>query len=78
MPTYEIDFVGGNPSYQPMTVHCVDDAQVMRWALGFLGGHSEAHIWEGARPVGMVSFAGTQLRPDSETTDPSALQLIIA
>jgi hypothetical protein len=62
MPTYQIEFVGGNrPSRQPMTIHCVDDAQAMSWASSFLGNHLAAEVSEGARKVGWATFPDDQV-----------------
>jgi len=59
MPSYKIEFVGGDDTdREPMTVHCVDDAQALRWASGFAGGHLGAEVWEGTRKVGWVATSG--------------------
>ena len=65
MPSYQIEFGGGNrPSRQPMTIHCVDDAQAMSWASGFLSReHLAAEVSEGARKVGWVTLPGDQVKP---------------
>jgi hypothetical protein len=43
---YKFEFVcGDDTGREPMTVHCVDDAQAWRWASGFAGGHLGAEVW---------------------------------
>ena len=61
MPSYRIEFVGdGNPNHEPMTIHCFDDAQALRWASGFLGSHLAAAVSDGTRQVGWVTASGDQ------------------
>jgi hypothetical protein len=60
MPSYQIEFVGGDDGREPLTIHCVDDAQALRWALGVLGGNLGAEVMEGARKVGWVTASGDE------------------
>lgn len=61
MPTYQIEFVGdGNRYREPMTIHCFDDAQALRWASGFLGSDLAAAVSEGTRRIGWVTASGDQ------------------
>jgi hypothetical protein len=34
MPSYQIEFVDGGGNREPVSIHCVDDAQALSWASG--------------------------------------------
>ena len=55
MPGYRIEFTNADDSGVTREVHCVDDAQVLRWAFGLLGSHAIAEVWHGDRNVGRVT-----------------------
>lgn len=55
MPSYQIEF---DDNREPMSIHCVDDAQALRWASGLLQGNLGAEVSEGARKVGWVTASG--------------------
>ena len=60
MPSYRIAFVGGDDNREPLSIHCVDDAQALRWASGLLRGNLGAEVMEGARKVGWVTPSGDE------------------
>jgi hypothetical protein len=56
MATYRIEFVGGGDTNRsPLAMYCVDDNQALRLAIGVLGDHLGAEIWDGERKVGWVT-----------------------
>jgi hypothetical protein len=58
MPSYQIEFVDGGGNREPVSIHCVDDAQALSWASGLLQGSLGAEVSEGARKVGWVTASG--------------------
>ena len=55
MPAYEVRYVGGDHQDRGYTdMHCVDDAQALRWASGLLQDSLAAEVWSNGRKVGWV------------------------
>jgi hypothetical protein len=64
MPSYQIEFVGGDERSQ-LNFVCVDDHQALRWASGFVAQHLGGKVSNDGRPVGWVKTAADNQEPAS-------------